>query len=83
MIHLSHELEALALRLAAAKQVPVEAAIQHALENAARASGIAPIAASRRRMTVEQMLAFGSEIIAMPILDRRPPDQIMDDVNAL
>ena len=83
MIHLSQELEALALRLAAAKQLPVEAAIQHALENEARASGVMPMAGSRRRMTVEQMLAFGSEIAAMPILDRRPPGQIMDDLNGL
>ena len=83
MIRLSVEIEALALRLAAAQRLPVEAAIQHALENEARAAGIAPAAPVRRRMSVEQMLAAGSEIAALPILDPRPPSQIMDELNAL
>jgi len=29
------------------------------------------------------MLAFGSEISAMPLLDPRSPNEIMDDLNAL
>lgn len=82
MIHLSQESEALALRLAAAQRVPVEQAIQRALENEARLSGIAPVAGSRQRMTVEQMLALGSELAALPIRDPRPPRQIMDELNA-
>lgn len=82
MIHLSQQSEALALRLAAAQQVPVEQAIQRALENEARLSGITPVAGSRHRMTVEQMLALGSEIAALPIRDPRPPSQIMDELNA-
>ena len=41
-----------------------------------------PIASPRRRMTVEEMLSFGAEITAMPILDRRTPNEIMDDLNA-
>ena len=84
MIHLSRETEALAQRLATAQRLSVEAAIQRALEAHARASGIEPeLMSSRRRMTVEQMLAFGSEIAAMPILDPRSPNEIMDDLNAL
>lgn len=83
MINLSQESEALALKLAAAQRVPVEAAIQRALENEARMSGIAPVTGGRRRMTVEQMLALGSEIAALPLRDRRSPSQIMDDLNDL
>jgi hypothetical protein len=82
MIHLSREIEALALRLAAAQRLPVEAAIQRALEKEARVSGIEPFAGARRRMTVEQMLALGSEIAALPVRDPRPPRQIMDELNA-
>jgi antitoxin VapB len=33
-------------------------------------------------MSVEQMLAVGSEIAAMPLLDPRSPAEIMDDLNA-
>jgi antitoxin VapB len=33
-------------------------------------------------MSVEQMLALGSEIAAMPVLDPRSPTEIMDDLNA-
>ena len=36
-----------------------------------------------RRMTVEEMLAVGSEIAPMPLLDQRSPREIMDDLNAL
>jgi antitoxin VapB len=37
----------------------------------------------RRRLTVEQMLAAGDEIAALPLLDRRNPQQIMDDMNSI
>jgi antitoxin VapB len=84
MINLSQEAEALAERLAAAQRLSVDAAIQRALEAHARAAGIEPeVTSPRRRMTVEQMLAFGSEIASMPILDPRSPTEIMDDLNAL
>jgi antitoxin VapB len=82
MIHLSQETEALAERLAAAQSLSVDAAIQRALETHARVAGIDPMSSSRRRMIVEQMLAFGAEIAAMPILDRRSPNEIMDDLNS-
>ncbi len=83
MINLPQETEALAERLAAAQHLSVEAAIQRALEEQARVAGIEPVSAPRRRMTVAQMLALGSEIAAMPVLDPRSPHEIMDDLNAL
>ncbi len=83
MINLSQETEALAERLAAAQRLSVEATIQRALETQARVVGIEQELSPRRRMTVEQMLAFGSEIAAMPVLDPRSPNEIMDDLNAL
>jgi len=83
MINLSRETEALAQRLAAAQGLSVEATIQRALEAHARMAGIGRELSRGRRMTAEQMLAFGAEIAAMPILDPRSPNDIMDDVNAL
>ena len=83
MINLSKEAEALAVRLAAAQHLSVEAAIQRALEEQARAAGIEPASTPRRRMTVTQMLAFGSEIAAMPVIDPRTAHEITDDLNAL
>ena len=95
MIHLSQETEALATRLAAAQRLPVEEVIRRALEAQARAAGVQPeplpVALAqaakkphpRRRMTVEQIMALGAEIAALPIIDPRSPNDIMDDVNAL
>jgi len=40
-----------------------------------------PEPACVRRMTVEQMLSFGSEMAALPIIDPRSPRQIIDDIN--
>ena len=83
MIDLSQETEALAQRLAAAQRLPVEAVLRQALEAHARVSGIEQELSPRRRMTVDEMLALGAEIAAMPLLDSRSPNEIMDDVNAL
>jgi len=83
MINLSQETEALAQRLANAQRLSVEAVIRQALEARARAAGVVPEAHPRRRLTVEEMLAVGSEIAAMPLLDPRSPREIMDDINAL
>jgi antitoxin VapB len=80
MINLSQETEALAQRLDETQRLSVEAVIWQALEARAR---VAPEARPRRRMTVEQMLAVGSEIAAMPLLDPRSPREIIDDINAL
>jgi antitoxin VapB len=83
MISLSLETEARAQQLAAARKLPVEAVIRQALEASAHAAGVATNMRPRRRMTVEQMLAVGSEIAAMPLLDPRSPHEIIDDINAL
>jgi antitoxin VapB len=83
MINLSQETEALAKRLAAVQRLSVEAVIRQALEARANVAGMASDMRPRRRMTVEQMLAVGSEIAAMPLLDARSPREIIDDINAL
>jgi antitoxin VapB len=72
MIQLSRETEDLARRLAAEQRLSVDEAIRIALE--ARGSGTQPSA--RRRMTVEEMLAIGAEIRAMPLLDDRSPAKL-------
>ncbi|ULO23519.1 type II toxin-antitoxin system VapB family antitoxin [Methylocystis sp. SB2] len=82
MITLSRETEVLAERLAAARRVSVDEAVRQALEASARAAGVSP-EQRRRRMTVEQMQALGAEIAALPILDPRSPQEIMDDINEL
>ena len=84
MIYLSQETEALAKRLAATQRLSVEDLIRLALEEKARAAGVAPEPLRpRRRMSIESMLAVGSEIAAMPLLDPRSPREIMDDLNAV
>ena len=40
-------------------------------------------AAPARRLSVADILAAGAEIAALPILDRRSPAEILDDVNAV
>jgi antitoxin VapB len=82
MIVLSRETEALAIRLAAAQNASVDAVVRQALEDHVRA-GVAPVLGRRRRMTAEEMLAAGSEIAAMPLLDPRSPREVMDDLNVL
>ncbi len=90
MITLSRETEVLAERLAAARQVSVDEAVRQALEASARAAGVSPaqrsahalsdaeIAAKKAR--IDQLVA---EIAALPILDPRSPQEIMDDINEL
>lgn len=90
MINLSRETEALAERLAAAQHLSVENAIKLALEEKARATGIlaeppkgrdmSPAAITARREALERI---GAEIAAMPILDPRSPQEIMDDLDSL
>jgi antitoxin VapB len=82
MLNLSRETETLAARLAEAQRLPVDVAVRQALEAQALTVGVPPVR-PRRRMTVEQMLALGAEIAALPVLDTRTPNEIMDDINAL
>jgi antitoxin VapB len=88
MINLSQETEALAKRLAATQSLSVEDAIRLALEEKARAAGIAmerprdqsPEAVAARHARTDRFVA---ELAAMPVLDPRSPRDIMDDLNAL
>jgi len=90
MIHLSQETEALARRLADAQHVTIEDAVRRALEASAHAAGVlpepgrprdrSPEAAARRRARMDRMVR---DIANMPMLDRRSPREIMDDLNAL
>jgi antitoxin VapB len=90
MINLSQETEALAKRLAATQSLSIEDAIRLALEEKARAAGIAmeprrprdqsPKAVAARRMRTDRLVA---ELAAMAVLDPRSPRDIMDDLNAL
>ena len=90
MIDLSQETETLARRLAEAQRLSVEDAIRLALEEKARAAGIAMEARRPRDQSPEAVAArrartnrFVAELAAMPVLDRRSPRDIMDDLNAL
>jgi len=83
MLSLSQETEALAKRLAEAQNLSIEDAVRQALEERARVTGVSSKQSHRRRMSVEDMLALGAEMAAMPLLDTRTPREIMDDLNAL
>ena len=90
MIDLSQETEALARRVADAQRVTVDAAVRQALEATAHAAGVllepgrprdqSPEAVAARR---ERMARIVGDIAAMPILDKRSPNEIMDDLNAV
>ena len=88
MIDLSQETERLARRLADARHVPVDTAIKEALEvNAVtlllkpdRPRDRSPEAIAARRAYVDKIV---SEIAAMPVLDHRAPQEIIDDLSAI
>jgi antitoxin VapB len=89
MIDLSHQAETLARRLAAAEGLSVEEAVRQALEARARAAGVgtdgpalhdrSPGAVAARQARIDRIVA---EIAALPVLDARSPNEIMDDLNA-
>ncbi|MEA2883545.1 MAG: hypothetical protein QOH32_2801 [Bradyrhizobium sp.] len=90
MINLPPETEALAQRLALAKRLSVEEVIRLALEEKVRAESItpqsgqprdpSPIAVAARRARTDRLVAA---LAATPVLDRRAPRDIMDDLNAV
>jgi antitoxin VapB len=90
MIGLSQETEALARRVADARRVTVDTAVRQALEASAHAAGV-PLAPSRPRDTSAESVAVRrerlgrivGELAKLPVLDRRSPREIMDDINAL
>ncbi|MGH6835069.1 MAG: hypothetical protein ACREC9_05870 [Methylocella sp.] len=90
MIDLSQETETLAKQLAAAQNLSVDEAVRQALEEKARAAGDLPEPPGRRDQSTEAIAArhasenrIVAEIAAMPLLDQRSPQEIMDDLNAL
>jgi antitoxin VapB len=90
MIDLSQETEALARRVADARRVTVDTAVRQALEASAHVAGV-PLAPSRPRNTSAQSVAVRrerlgrivGELAKLPVLDRRSPCEIMDDINGL
>jgi hypothetical protein len=90
MINLPQETKALAQRLALAKRVSVEEVVRLALEEKGRAEGMtsgsgqprdpSPQAVAARRARTDRLVAA---LAAMPVLDRRAPRDIMDDLNAI
>ena len=90
MIKLSQETEALAARIAAAYKLPVDDAVRQALEAWAQAAELlqepqrfrnqSTVAVARRKAGIDRAVA---DLAAMPVLDARSPNEIMDDLNAL
>ncbi len=88
MLDLSQETEALAKRLAVLQQLSIDDAVRQALEQRARSAELAAglrqdrspetVAARRARLN-----RFVAEIAAMPVLDSRSTQEIVDDLNAL
>ncbi|HXT78996.1 MAG TPA: hypothetical protein VN702_05490 [Acetobacteraceae bacterium] len=88
MIDLSQETEALARRVAEARRISVDAAIRTALEASAasvplEAGGLRDPSASAVTARRERIARIVREIAAMPVIDRRPLPEIVDDINTL
>jgi hypothetical protein len=73
-----------------AQRVSIDAAVREALEARAQAAGLLPRATSAANRSPEAVTArricvdaAEREIGAMPVLDRRSPRAIMDDLNDL
>jgi antitoxin VapB len=87
MITLAGETEALAKRLAAAQGLSIEETVKQALEEKTRAvpelqrrRDNSPAAIAKRQANIDRIVA---EIAAMPVLDPRSPQEIMDDLNSI
>ena len=90
MISLSQETEALAQRIAATQRLSVDATIQQALEAIARRAGITLYAQRPRDRSPEAVAARAARIdeivravAALPVLDPRPTQEIIDELNEL
>jgi len=83
MLHIAHDTEQLARRVAARLGRKPEDVIRAAVEREAKALGVADDQPARKRMTVEEMLAIGRKVAAMPVLDPRSPQEIADDLNEI
>lgn len=90
MISLSQETEALAQRIAATQRLSVDTTIQQALEAIARRAGITLDAQRPRDTSPEAVAARAARIdeivravAALPVLDPRPTQEIIDELNEL
>ncbi len=90
MIVLSRETEALAQHIALSKHVAVDDAIRAALEDKARAEGIALESRRPRDLSPEARAAriarfeeIAKAAAALPVLDPRPTQEIIDELNEL
>ncbi|MCI0598038.1 MAG: hypothetical protein L0Y50_09530 [Beijerinckiaceae bacterium] len=90
MIVLTEETEALAKRLAEAQTLSVEDTVRQALEEKARTIGVLSKPRLPRDQSSEAIAArhartnrFVAKLAAMPVLDPRSPQEIMDDLNTL
>ena len=90
MITLSQETEALATRLAASQRMTVDEAIRRALEAQVRVGSVLPVPGKQRDQSAEaiarrmaSMTNIAADFAAMPILDPRSPNEIMDDLDSL
>lgn len=83
MLQLTPDTEQLARRLAARVGRAPEDLIRAAIEREAKALGLSDEPPARRRMTADEMVAYGRKVAAMPILDPRSPGEIADDLNEL
>jgi antitoxin VapB len=81
MLQLTHDTEQLARKVAARVGRRPDDLIRAALEREAAALGVSTDLPVRNRMTVEQMMAVGEKVSALPLLDPSSPKEILDDLN--
>ena len=77
MIHMPPETEAPAIRIAARTHSTPEAVVREALEAKAREVGV-DAGAPRRKATLDELKAIVDANVALPLLDPRTPDEIID-----
>jgi len=85
---LSPETAALARRLADARRLPVDTVVRDALAAVEERSlidpdgkrDVSPEAIAARKASIREIVA---ELASMPVLDPRPVQQIVDDINAV
>lgn len=88
MIALSKDSEALARRLAEARNLPVQDVIKQALEASARSAGVLRVPFEPSRQPVEAtatrkaaVARIVAQVKALPVLDPRSPQEIMDELD--
>ncbi|MGO1163912.1 hypothetical protein G6M64_08795 [Agrobacterium tumefaciens] len=81
MLQLTHDTEQLARKVAARVGRRPDDLIRAALEREAAALGVSTDLPVRNRMTVEQMMAVGEKVSALPLFDPSSPKEILDDLH--